>query len=501
MASPKAKSPDSSSMGHEIATANMNVSHETVRAWRLFSPILLTHLQRVPVGLYWFRWQEEKPNIDHLRTYIRLGTSPRVDFITHLAIHKAGMFRTSDLMALADMPNLGILEISNLRRTTVAGAEDTDIESSLSDRLVRGWSEKDKPFPSLRVLVIASNHQSLTLQALQYVARFPSLVFCILQSDSLPNKHEAICDARIKGWRMEDTLKPWRESKLGKGIDYDFWTHYPSERQPDKVKEIQLSLFDQVKRGGVHLSPYHAATSDSQKDKNQLEAAASHPGDMDKPLERYIRRHHFQHTLSWIMWNLYSALGEQIGNADLLSQGVELRKRATHMAPTNWWAGHRPRKHTYIDDNGEEQRSPDLWARERWAELQAEQQPDPWNRVELLPPKQMLSVMLNSPTMDYPGHYHRDPVLYGGDENRGRNEEMFRSVTRYTFVRDYSPTMATPPRNTGTDGEGKSSTQSAGGGGVAAKRKENTRGSTFRPRKRRDMDDLLSYGMGGQSGS
>ncbi|KAB5533645.1 hypothetical protein GE09DRAFT_972607, partial [Coniochaeta sp. 2T2.1] len=150
----------------------------TIRAWRLFCPVLARDRERLPVTLYSFWWQEKNPAAHDLTRYVELSTSPTVDYITHLTLHKVWMYNSADLMALADMPNLGVLELSDLfgkEQHDPVEVRPDEVTSVLNDRLVRGWSEKEGPFPVLRVLLITSVHSSITTLALQYVSRFPSL--------------------------------------------------------------------------------------------------------------------------------------------------------------------------------------------------------------------------------------------------------------------------------------------------------------------------------------
>ncbi|KAJ9165142.1 hypothetical protein NKR19_g695 [Coniochaeta hoffmannii] len=352
---------------------------ETIRLWRVFSTILVRELPRVPLPLYWFRWEPNAPNAkqDDLPRLMQLSTSPSVDFVTHLTLHKVWMFRASDLMALADMPNLGILQLSDLLSQTQYEMDESGgeapintVDSCLNDRLVRGWSEKEKPFLNLRVLMMTSVHSTVTVTTLQYASRFPSLVHCILRSVSLPDRErEASKQAETLGWRMQPDLRPWEYSIPPERRAKDDIRPLDATRSvlPDLwLSRRRLAAFEAVPRGGVFLSPSTGATPSTLPDTRETTADAE---------AEYRSWHSFQQTLDWIMWSLYSAIGEQIGNADLLEQGVELHHRATHQGSTLGYD---------LESTG--------GVGERL---------HPWGGQIVLPPKPMLSVVLGRPWAHY----------------------------------------------------------------------------------------------------
>lgn len=403
---------------------------------------------------------------------MQLSTSLSVDFITHLALHKVWMFRPSDLMALADMRNLGILELSDLlgqeqyEADREAGETTETVDSCLNDRLVRGWSEKHDPFPNLRVLVMTSVHSSVTYLTLQYAAHFPCLVYCILRSVALPNDP---WQAEDLGWRMQRDLQPWKHRVLeGASTDKPWTADLPlSAYSAHDIVRQQLECFDVLAEGGVYLLSPSAAAAASP---TPPETCESFPED-SLSLRKYNRFHKFRSSFDWHLWSLYSALGEQIGNADLVDQGVELGRRATHLAPSMGC------QHSGIDES-----------------------PHPGCGRAVLPPKPMLSVSLGRPGSFYDslaGTWFR-PGDYEGslERSQGSRGHDYQCMKEHTFVRDYSRTM------TETTGTGRTATKEAGAGrsngqaGPSSKRKETAGRSTFKPRKRRDLTDILGYGGG-----
>ncbi|OIW26479.1 hypothetical protein CONLIGDRAFT_474126 [Coniochaeta ligniaria NRRL 30616] len=419
--------------------------------------------------LYWFRWEKEHPDQQDLPRYIQLSTSSRVDFITHLTIHRVWMFRASDLMALAEMPNLGILELSDLFG---GQQEERDfitpdiVDSLLSDRLVRGWSEKDNPFPNLRILMMTSIHSSVTLLALQYASRFPSLVYCVLKSISLSqSKHGIRQRAADLGWRLEKTLQPWR------GRD--------PEIVPAETIRWRLESFDRHVHDGVFISRCQPADSEAHMpNEAPLETLAEDKGVVDQSLQ-ISRAKGLHDSWPWVVWNLYGTLGEQIGNADVIEQGVDLPHRATHIAPRMGC-----------------ERSP--------KRISINEEQDPCDLHELLPPKQMLSVVLG-----WYGDYYPDV-----EDRRYRPGDCFGfcpshevppgeapvKLKSYTFVRDYNLNMSTSTKSGGVNTANTTvsaetgSSQEAGLSSTSTKRTEAGGAATFRPRKRRNLNDLFSYG-------
>ncbi|KAB5526349.1 hypothetical protein GE09DRAFT_1229189 [Coniochaeta sp. 2T2.1] len=420
----------------------------SIRAWRLFCPILARDRERLPVTLYSFWWQEKNPAAHDLKRYVELSTSSSVDFITHLTLHKVWMYNSADLMALADMPNLGVLELSDL-----FGKEQHDpvevrpdvVTSVLNDRLVRGWSEKERPFPVLRVLLITSVHSSITTLSLQYVSRFPSLMYCSLRSTSLSEFKWVGLEREVKKacWRMERKLTPWREIK-----DRIIW----HERQHDRRdRTTRIKDFESSPRTGVFLSPSSsAAGSTGTQTGHQSSLFDDFPAEANAPF--LIPRISVQPPPR-PPWRLYSTLGEKSANADLLHQGVPLPRTAWTAAALD---GAPPPELSLDEFKGERQEIP-------------------------LPPKPTLNVELGTPRDDYVDA-HKDPVYYfPGDYDhalaRRRNGNKF--MVEITCSRDYSTTMTTPtPASSGS------------------RKRRRAPGRYIRPRKKRDNSSNFNFETG-----
>lgn len=167
-----------------------------LHAWKLLSASLLREDEEIPLGLYKFRKHICKPSGD-LQTYAKPVTSLSLDFITHLVLSGGCHFSVTDLLSLTDIKNLGVLEL--IQATDHDGITTPDI----SDRLLRGWSEKDDPFPLLRILRIWGD-RSVTQASLRWVSCFPSLVLYDVQAyrNDWMKPHE---HALEHGWEVVET--------------------------------------------------------------------------------------------------------------------------------------------------------------------------------------------------------------------------------------------------------------------------------------------------------
>ncbi|KAG5748867.1 hypothetical protein H9Q69_006987 [Fusarium xylarioides] len=137
----------------------------SLHAWKYLSKLLMEEGDEKNLGLYRFRQHICHPG-NNLTRYTQPLTTPPSDFITHIVIAGGCTFNTHDLLGLADMPNLGVLEIIQPTERTAF--------PNISDRLVRGWSEKLDPFPLLRVLRIWGD-ETTSKSSLRWVSKFPSL--------------------------------------------------------------------------------------------------------------------------------------------------------------------------------------------------------------------------------------------------------------------------------------------------------------------------------------
>ncbi|KFH43783.1 hypothetical protein ACRE_054780 [Hapsidospora chrysogenum ATCC 11550] len=134
-----------------------------------------------------------------LQVYTRPLDAPATQFISHLFLSRGCEFSTSELLCLADMRNLGILEIVQAEGTM----DGLSGRPHVTDRLVRGWSEKEDPFPALRLLRVWCV-ESTTEASFQWVSKFPGLaVYDVVgrREDWRKGKERAL----EKGWRRDSS--------------------------------------------------------------------------------------------------------------------------------------------------------------------------------------------------------------------------------------------------------------------------------------------------------
>lgn len=156
--------------------------------------------------MYRFRQHVCHPG-HNLPSYTRPLTSLSTEFITHLVISGGCTFSTSEMLCLTEIKNLGVLEI-------IQPADELQmVFPQVTDRLIRGWTETENPFPLLRVLRIWGD-RSTTQESLQWVSRFPSLaLYDVMGSrEDWTNPHEHALKA---GWEPANPSAMKDDSLLG----------------------------------------------------------------------------------------------------------------------------------------------------------------------------------------------------------------------------------------------------------------------------------------------
>lgn len=174
---------------------------------------------QAPMALALQRFHQHfEKTVAPLSFYLKPLQTDSFAFISHLKIAGACQVESAELMQLpALVKNLGVLEI-------LEPDDGTLPFPWLSDRLVKGWSLHEDPFPRLRVLRIHT-YKALTLECLQYVTRFPALamfelhIAAIAYYISLPAKRLA----EEYGWIHERWSRPddcYTGSGNGSGSGY-----------------------------------------------------------------------------------------------------------------------------------------------------------------------------------------------------------------------------------------------------------------------------------------
>lgn len=157
------------------------------------------------LGLYRFRQHICRP-VEELSSYTQPLTSLTFDFITHLVIAGGCEFSTNELLCLTSIKNLGVLELIQPADEVCA------VFSQVNDRLIRGWTEMEDPFPLLRILRIWGDH-GITQKSLRLVSKFPALaMYDILGSrEDWPSPGE---QAHVHGWELAQPVSGLEDSLL-----------------------------------------------------------------------------------------------------------------------------------------------------------------------------------------------------------------------------------------------------------------------------------------------
>ncbi|KAG6040247.1 hypothetical protein E4U41_001122 [Claviceps citrina] len=165
----------------------------SLHAWKLFSKILTTADEDRALGLYRFRKHICHPS-DELKVYTHPLLSPTTEFLSHLVISGGCQFSTSELLCLTDLRNLAALEIIQPTDELRSGF------SKVNDRLLRGWSEVNNPFPLMRILRIWVD-RDITQNSLRWVTKFPSLALYDVRADKhdWEDSHAAALE---HGWKI-----------------------------------------------------------------------------------------------------------------------------------------------------------------------------------------------------------------------------------------------------------------------------------------------------------
>lgn len=166
--------------------------------WKMLSKRLLPEKDSAvrDLGLCRYRHSIETPD-SPLSFYTTPITSPSFEFLTSLSI--ATLFPNRDLINLASIVNLGILEIYDTEQTI---RERRGVMIA-PDRLLRIWAglavEKNA-FPVLRVLKFRLLHCGLTNASIKHFNSFPALG--IISSGGNGMTYEGYDEAHELGWKV-----------------------------------------------------------------------------------------------------------------------------------------------------------------------------------------------------------------------------------------------------------------------------------------------------------
>lgn len=284
-----------------------------LHAWKLFSKQLLREDDDKTLGLYRFRQHISSPT-DELKSYTQPLTSLSTDFIAHLVISGGCGFDTNELLCLANVKNLGVLELIQ----PVDAAHD--VSPLVSDRLVRGWTEMEDPFPLLRILRIWGQ-SSITQESLRWVSKFPRLALY----NALGSKRDWSSPARhlvAGGWEMSFAAP-------SDSLSSDLMLFAPTEepcsyRLEDRARTVDLNLvsLSSDSRCAVKFNAGRKAPSliDYLTDMTKVSMPSCGAGAAASPSD--ARPCHGEIFELWAFW-LYSLIGQLTHDSDMTSRGVQ----------------------------------------------------------------------------------------------------------------------------------------------------------------------------------
>jgi hypothetical protein len=285
-------------------------------AWKLFSKLLSDDDGIKSLGLYRHREHICQPT-EELSHYLQPLTSPNFDFVSYLSINGCCSFTENELLCLADLKNLGVLEI-------IQPADDMRaVFPRISDRLIRGWVSRDNPFPLLRILRIWGD-ESTTRDSLQYATKLPSLaLYDVVASRS--DWEDAGEYATKHGWQMGETIYGIQESLLW----YMMLFSSVEESKPKRLYALARNIDSDLMsvcydhRCSVKLVPYGQAPSllDYVNDGSKVRAWDADAQSAD------AQTCHAYAFESWAFW-LYSFIGQLQQDMDLKRNGISVEDQA-----------------------------------------------------------------------------------------------------------------------------------------------------------------------------
>ncbi|EFY99597.2 hypothetical protein X797_000991 [Metarhizium robertsii] len=284
-----------------------------LHAWKLFSKILVADDEDKTLGLYRFRQHICHPQ-EELKIYTQPLMSPSTDFIAHLVISGGCQFSTHELLCLAGMKSLGVLELIQPADEVRASFPE------VSDRLIRGWAEMENPFPLLRVLRIWRD-QDATQESLRWVTKFPSLaLYDVMASrDDWPDPSGSALE---HGWEMAGSASGMEDSLLRYLMLFAPLEQIRSSRLRDLARRVDADLSSlcgdsrcAVKfvtdRQAPPLLDYLTDTANAYLPTWDIEASSRDVGSC-----------HGIAFEAWAFW-LYAFIGQLGGDEDLRSRGVQ----------------------------------------------------------------------------------------------------------------------------------------------------------------------------------
>lgn len=232
------------------------------------------------------------------------------DFITHLVISGGCHFSTNELLCLADVKNLGALEL-------IQPADEAAFPH-VNDRLIRGWTEMDDPFPLLRILRIWGN-QSTTQESLRWASKFPRLVLydVLGPRDDWRSPMAHFVDG---GWVKNGSVPGVQACLLRDLMLFAPAKERFTHRLRDRTVDLDLMSLSYDSRCAVKFVAGRKAPSflDYLTDTAKENIPARDTAAAASPHATSCHEVAFE---SWAFW-LYSLIGQLIHDDDMTSRGV-----------------------------------------------------------------------------------------------------------------------------------------------------------------------------------
>ncbi|TDZ25003.1 hypothetical protein Cob_v002073 [Colletotrichum orbiculare MAFF 240422] len=286
------------------------------QAWRVLSRFLLAEDDEKTLNLYRYRQHICRPT-DNLRHYTDPLESLNVNFVAHLVIAGSCAFQENELLVLARLKNLAILEIIQ------PANESRAVFPNVDDRLIRGWSEMEDPFPLLRILRLWSDEATSTY-SLEYVTKFPSLV--VYDVNGARSDWAGAAEvASEQGWETAEPLQGPHESLLW------YLTLFDSVEQ-SQPRQLQ-GLARNTDEGLLNFCQSSSSPVKFVPD-DERAPLLDHIGDAAaRNLSMYVDAPGYEAQTckgfpfeTWAFW-LYSLIGQLTKDEDLKRLGVEPCKK------------------------------------------------------------------------------------------------------------------------------------------------------------------------------
>ncbi|KAM3451272.1 hypothetical protein MY3296_005416 [Beauveria thailandica] len=288
-----------------------------LHAWKIFSELLMTDERNGPaLDLYRFRQHLCHPE-EELKLYIQPLNSTSVDFISHIIISGNCIFEGNELLALADMKNLGVLELIKPADGSFASFP------KVNDRIIRGWSEAVDPFPLLRVLKIWGD-QTVTEVSLRWVAKFPSLVLydVIAGKDGWTSASE---EAKATGWTVSQQISRSEDISILRYLTlFDPGEKMYMERFVSLSRSIDDDLINLSSDARCVLKhvPYNEAPPLLDCLMEPATVSVIQPDYYRKAVPTEAQFCHEAAFEAWAFW-LYSLIGQLSSDRDMESRGIK----------------------------------------------------------------------------------------------------------------------------------------------------------------------------------